>query len=110
TNTLEEAQKSEETMFAQFISHEANEAAAIKRDKPIMVVLGNPPYSGHSANTGAWISDLVRDYYFVDGQPLGERNTKWLLDDYVKFIRFGQWRIDQTGSGIIALITNNGYL
>ncbi len=110
TNTLEEAKEAPELPFAEFISHEANQAASIKREKPIMVVLGNPPYSGHSANKGEWIGKLVRDYYFVDGKPLGERNPKWLQDDYVKFIRFGQWRIEQTGSGIVAFITNNSYL
>jgi len=52
----------------------------------------------------------VRDYYQVDGQPLGERNPKWLQDDYVKFIRFGQWRIQQSGAGVLAFITNHGYL
>src|SRR5260221_224832 len=55
-------------------------------------------------------SGLVRDYYFVDGQPLGERNPKWLQDDYVKFIRWAQWRLEQTGSGILAFVTNHGYL
>ncbi|MDE2857066.1 MAG: N-6 DNA methylase [Chloroflexota bacterium] len=110
TNTLEEAKEAPELPFAEFISAEANEAAAIKRDKPIMVVLGNPPYSGHSANKGEWIGKLVRDYYFVDGKSIGERNPKWLQDDYVKFIRFGQWRIEQTGEGVLAFITNNSYL
>src|SRR6266487_3638370 len=75
-----------------------------------MVVLGNPPYSYESANTGKWISELIRDYYQVDGQPLGERNPKGLQDDYVKFIRFAQWRIEQTGYGILAFISNHGYL
>jgi len=86
-----------------------------------MVVLGNPPYSGHSANTGEWISNLLRgndtqtgqktgNYFEVDGQPLGEKNPKWLNDDYVKFIRFAQWRIEQTGYGILAFISNHGYL
>ena len=97
TNSLEEAVEAPPLPFAEFIAEEANNAAEIKRDKPIMVVLGNPPYSGHSANKGAWIRELVRDYYFVDGEKLGERNPKWLQDDYVKFIRFGQWRIDQNG-------------
>ena len=70
TNTLEEGIKQEyKSAFGGFIEEEANQAAAIKRDKPIMVVLGNPPYSGHSANKGQWIRDLVRDYYFVDGKP-----------------------------------------
>jgi predicted helicase len=75
-----------------------------------MVVLGNPPYSYDSINTGKWIGNLVRDYYLVEGSPLGERNPKGLQDDYVKFLRFGQWRISQTGEGILAFISNNGYL
>ncbi|MDE2636520.1 MAG: N-6 DNA methylase [Chloroflexota bacterium] len=110
TNSLEEAKEAPELPFAEFIAEEANSAAEIKRDKPIMVVLGNPPYSGHSANKGEWIGKLVRDYYFVDGDPIGERNPKWLQDDYVKFIRFGQWRIERSSSGIVAFITNNSYL
>jgi hypothetical protein len=70
-----------------------------------MVVLGNPPYSGHSANSSVgkdgkpnFIGKLLREYYFVDGAPLGERNPKWLQDDYVKFLRFGEWRIEKTGT------------
>ena len=110
TNTLEETARASEAMFSQFIAEEADAATAVKRDRPIMVVLGNPPYSGHSANKGKWIDGLVRDYYFVDGQPLGERNPKWLQDDYVKFIRFGEWRINQTGEGVLAFVTNHGYL
>ena len=110
TNTLDEALKKSEILFGQFVAQEANEASAVKRDTPVMVVLGNPPYSYESSNNSEWISGLVRDYYQVDGMPLGERNPKGLQDDYVKFIRFGQWRIDRTGSGILAFITNHGYL
>jgi len=110
TNSLEEAVEAPPLPFAEFIAEEANTAAEIKRDKPIMVVLGNPPYSYDSQNKGKWISDLVLDYFFVDGEPLGERNPKGLQDDYVKFLRFGQWRIEQTGEGILAFITNHGYL
>jgi predicted helicase len=117
TNTLEEAMKRSEIMFGRFISDEANEAAKVKQDYPVMVVLGNPPYSGHSANKSEWIASLLRgrvgkagSYFEVDGQPLGERNPKWLNDDYVKFIRFAQWRIEQTGYGILAFITNHSYL
>jgi len=110
TNTLDEAMKKSEFLFGQFVAQEANEASAVKRDVPVMVVLGNPPYSGHSANKSEWIKNLVKDYYFVDGKALNEKNTKWLQDDYVKFIRFGQWRIDRTGCGILALIANHGYL
>jgi len=110
TNTLDEALKKSEILFGQYVAQEANEASTIKRDTPVMVVLGNPPYSYESSNTGQWISSLVRDYYQVNGQPLNERNPKGLQDDYVKFIRCGQWRIDRTGSGILAFITNHGYL
>jgi hypothetical protein len=122
TNTLDEAAKrSERLKLGGYISDEANEAAHVKRDYPVMVVLGNPPYSGHSANKGAWINALLRgkdtltgaetgNYFAVDGKPLGERNPKWLNDDYVKFIRFAQWRIERTGHGILAFISNHGYL
>jgi len=84
-----------------------------------MVVLGNPPYSGLSVNMNEWIDNLLKNklpvengaqsYYEIDGQPLGEKKL-WLQDDYVKFIRFGQYRIEQTGQGILAFITNHGYL
>jgi predicted helicase len=91
TNTLEEAAFKSESLFKEFIAEESDEAAKVKRDLGIIIVIGNPPYSGHSANNKIpWIGDKVKDYYFVDGQPLGERNPKWLQDDYVKFIRFGQ--------------------
>ena len=121
TNTLEEAAEVSGNLFAQWVVDEANAANGIKQGAPVMVVLGNPPYSGHSANTGKWISGLLRgtdtqtgaktgSYFEVDGKPLGERNPKWLNDDYVKFLRFAQWRIEQTGYGILAFITNHGYL
>ena len=99
------------------IAQESSEAAKVKKADDIMVVLGNPPYSGNSSNASRdkegklnFIGKLVNDYYFVDGAPLGERNPKWLQDDYVKFIRFGEWRINKTGHGILAFITNHGYL
>ena len=122
TNALEEAQAFPSLpLFGQAIARESQEAGEVKGDAPVMVVLGNPPYSGHSANNGEWIRDLLRgkdnttgketeDYFKVDGEPLGERNPKWLNDDYVKFIRFSQWRIEQTGYGVLAFVTNHGYL
>lgn len=107
-------------LFTQWVADESNAANAVKTQLPVLVVMGNPPYSGHSSNKGEWISDLLRgklpdggktgNYYEVDGKPLGERNPKWLQDDYVKFIRFAQWRIEQSGQGIVAYISNNGYL
>lgn len=122
TNSLEEAHKlTGLPLFAKHLAREALEAGEAKQDHPVMVVLGNPPYSGHSANKGKWITNLMRgtdlitgekteNYFAVDGQPLGERNPKWLNDDYVKFIRFAQWRIEKTDYGILAFITNHGYL
>jgi len=80
TNTLDEALKKSEILFGQFVA-EANEASTVKRDVPVMVVPGNPPYSGHSANKSEWIAGLVHDYYYVDGAPLGEQNPKYLQDD-----------------------------
>ncbi|MDO8446356.1 MAG: type ISP restriction/modification enzyme [Deltaproteobacteria bacterium] len=111
TNTLEEVYKfSNLPLLASWLAEEANAAGNIKQDSPVMVVMGNPPYSYESENTGEWITGLIRDYYQIDGQPLGERNPKGLQDDYVKFIRFAQWRIEKTGYGILAFITNHGYL
>ncbi len=122
TNTLEGVEHEIQQLLGLYriISDEANAAREVKRDLPIMVVLGNPPYSGHSANRSwiarngrrepTFIGGLIQDYQRVDGEPLGERNPKWLQDDYVKFIRWGTWRIERTGCGILALITNHGYL
>ena len=109
TNTLEEAARRSEQLFASWVAEEANAAAEIKRDKPILVVLGNPPYSGISANRGEWITRLVDDYRRVDGRPLSEKKV-WLKNDYIKFVRFGQWRIERTGHGILAFITDHSYL
>ncbi|MGD0897891.1 MAG: type ISP restriction/modification enzyme [Thermoguttaceae bacterium] len=109
TNTLEEAAKQAEHLFAGWIAEEANAAAKIKRDKPILVVLGNPPYKGVSANRGEWITRLLADYRLVDGKPLGEKKV-WVKNDYIKFLRFGQWRVERTGCGILAFITDHSYL
>ncbi len=144
TNSLEQAARHSDLLLGRYISEEANAAADFKSVQPIMVVVGNPPYSGHSANASwhelqvkkgdvftkrvgtrwqkvvarkaakvkvpTFIGGLLNDYLQVDGASLGERNPKWLQDDYVKFFRFGQWRIDQTGAGVLAYITNHAYL
>lgn len=112
TNTLEEAHEtSKMPLFTQWLAQEANEASKIKEEAPVMVVLGNPPYSGESMNKGDWIRDLIQDYMYVDGKHLREKGKKnWLQDDYVKFIRFAQWRIEETGYGVLSLITNHAYL
>lgn len=110
TNTLEEGSYAEPTGFAEYIADEANAAAKVKNEEPIEVIIGNPPYSENSANKGDWISGLLNQYKKIDGNTLGERNPKALLNDYVKFIRFGQWRIEKSGQGILAFITSHTYL
>ncbi|AOY43634.1 type ISP restriction/modification enzyme [Psychrobacter pacificensis] len=109
TNSLEEHNPDTGTLFAGWLSAEANEANAIKRDAPVMVVIGNPPYSGVSQNNGKWISDLIEDYKYVDGEHFNERKH-WLNDDYVKFIRYGQHFIEKNGEGILAFINPHGFL
>jgi hypothetical protein len=111
TNALEPANDQQLTMdFLPAFAHEAEEVNAVKRKRRFTVVIGNPPYAGHSANTGEWISNLVQNYYQVDGAGLGERNPKWLQDDYVKFIRLAQYTLSTTAAGILGFITNHSFL
>ena len=111
TNSLEQHHPDTGTIFAQWLSAEADAANFIKRDTPVMVVIGNPPYSGESANKGEWITNLLQPYkQEPSGGKLQEKNSKWLNDDYAKFIRYGQHYIDRTGEGILAYINNHGFL
>ena len=117
TNTLEQPDEMQPSIpFAGFISDEANAALSVKRDEPLLVILGNPPYQRHSANPSriggnlTFIGELIEDYRQVDGEPLGEDTSKALQDDYVKFIRWAQWRIDKNGEGVIGYIVNNNFL
>ncbi len=123
TNTLEPIADIPPNLYTKALSAEGKLAQKIK-DKPILVITGNPPYSGHSKNTGDWITNLLKgndiwstskiekqaNYFKVDGKPLGEKNPKWLQDDYVKFIRFAQYKIDHAGQGIVGIITNHSFL
>jgi len=112
TNSLEEYHPDTGTLFASWLSNESNEANHVKRDTPVMVVLGNPPYSGESANKGEWISNLMEDYKKEPGgkEKLKERNSKWINDDYVKFLRYGQYFIEKNGEGILAFVNAHGFL
>ena len=109
TNSLEESHPDTGTLFSNWLSSEANEANHIKRDNPVMCVIGNPPYSGISSNNGEWISNLIEDYKYVDGIHFNERKH-WLNDDYVKFLRYGQHYIEKNGSGVLAFINPHGFL
>ena len=117
TNTLEQPAEMQPTLpFAEFITDEANAALSVKRDEPLLVILGNPPYPQDSANPSregnrlTFIGELIEDYRRVDGEPLGDKNSKVLQADYVKFIRWAQWRIDKNGEGVIGYIVNNSFL
>ena len=112
TNSLEEAHPDTGTLFANWLSTEASEANAIKNDTPVMVILGNPPYSGESANKGDWIMNLMEDYKKEPGgkEKLNERNPKWINDDYVKFMRYAQYFIEKNGEGVLAFINPHGFL
>lgn len=111
TNTLEMEELAQTSLPGMAsLSEESRLAARVKKERPILVILGNPPYSGHSANKGNWIKEQIEIYKKVDGKPLGEKNPKWLQDDYVKFVRFAQWKIEQIGEGVLGFITNHSYL
>ena len=111
TNTLDWKELEESRLPGiSALAAESRLAGAVKKEKPVLLILGNPPYSGHSSNKGDWIRGLIDDYKQVDGQPLGEKNPKWLQDDYVKFLRYAQWKIEQAGRGVVGMITNHSYL
>jgi type ISP restriction-modification system protein/N-6 DNA methylase len=154
TNTLEmEDLEQTELPGMASLSEESHLAGKVKKEQPILAILGNPPYSGMSANKSekevtfkkgdnytshyeikkvnnrfdlipetkkatkeitkkqkTWIGALIEYYKIIDGEWLKEKNPKWLQDDYVKFIRFAQWKIDQAGEGLLGFITNHSYL
>ena len=112
TNALEDTHPNTTLLFASWLSAEAAEANRIKREVPVMVILGNPPYNGTSKNRGNWIMKLMEDYKKEPGgkEKLKERNSKWLDDDYVKFMRYGQYLIEKNGEGILAYINPHGFL
>ena len=109
TNSLEEstAQGSLFTGFgfAESIAEESKEASVIKNETPIMVVIGNPPYSISSSNKGKWIQDLIKDYK----KNLNEKKIN-IDDDYIKFIRLAENFIEKNKNGIVAMITNNSFI
>lgn len=105
TNSLEEHHPDTGTLFSNWLSTEANEANHIKRDTPVMCVIGNPPYAVSSTNKGKWIQGLLNDYK----KDLKERKIN-LDDDYIKFLKYGQYYIDKNGEGILAYISNNSFI
>lgn len=106
TNSLDQTELTNKHLLAEMIAREANEANNIKHNAPVMVMLGNPPYSVSSSNKSPWILNLLEDYK----KNLNERNIQPLSDDYIKFIRLGQYYIERTGEGVLAYISNNSFL
>ncbi len=109
TNSLEECDPNTGTLFAQWLAQEASEANFVKRDTPVMVMIGNPPYSGISSNNGEWITSLIEEYKYIDGVYFNERKH-WLNDDYVKFIRLAEEYVNKNENGIVAYINNHKFL
>jgi Predicted helicase len=106
TNSLEECDPNTGTLFAQWLAQEASEANFVKRDTPVMVMIGNPPYSVSSSNNGPWINGLMNDYK----KDLNERNIQPLSDDYIKFIRLAHYYVAKNGEGVVAYISNNSFI
>ena len=106
TNTLE-MKEPKQTSFLIDLAKESREAKRVKEKIPILVTLGNPPYSVSSENKSEFIENLMDDY---KEDVREERNIQPLSDDYIKFIRFAHWKIGQAGKGILGFITNNSYL
>ncbi|MHB1218932.1 MAG: type ISP restriction/modification enzyme [Alphaproteobacteria bacterium] len=107
TNTLEPIEP-QKNFLLPAVSAEVEAAQTIKQ-RPILVIMGNPPYSAHSRNTGTWITKAIEPYKKVDGEHFGEKKH-WLHDDYVKFIRFAQLKMDTVDEGIVGVITNHSWL
>ena len=105
TNSLEEANQDANTLFGHYLAEEANRASMIKKEAPVMIVMGNPPYSVSSNNKGEWISKLLEDYK----KNLNEKKLN-LDDDYIKFIRLAQYYVERNGEGIVAYISNNSFI
>lgn len=106
TNSLEEHHEQTGSLFSSYLANESKEADRIKKEAPVMVVMGNPPYAVSSSNKSDWIQNLVQDYK----KDLNEKNIQPLSDDYIKFIRYGQHYIEKNGEGILAYISNNSFI
>ncbi|AUT75720.1 DNA methyltransferase [Paraburkholderia hospita] len=113
TNSLEEGEPANQVLpFAQWLSNEVKQANTVKRDMPIMCLIGNPPYLGEGGKSEGWLGTLMDDYKKEPGgkAKLTEKTSKWLNDLYVKFIRLSSHLIERNGEGVLGFVTNHGYL
>jgi len=113
-NSLEESHPGAGTLFSHWLSDEANQANDVKRDSPVMVVLGNPPYSIVSSNLSDSQRALVEKYKYVDGVKIKEKGAlqfeKIINDDYVKFISLGERFVNNNDEGVLAYINNHNFI
>ena len=111
-NTLDNPDQPPQDFFGfNSIPQESESARKVKKDAPILAIVGNPPYSSVSTNMGKWIKDLVNEYLYIDNKRIEEKSKRNnLQNDYVKFIRFAQWKLSKMDGGVIGFITDNSYL
>ena len=114
TNTLEFHRK-ETSGFAGFFEQtlvtEQENALEVKNKTPILIVIGNPPYSVSSQNEVDPETSFGKFYEsYKEKVRREERNIQPLSDDYIKFLAFAHWKVKQSGKGIVGMITNNSYL
>ncbi|HEO8743061.1 TPA: N-6 DNA methylase [Campylobacter upsaliensis] len=108
-NTLDLSENQEDLkFFLNELKNENEKAKNIKHKKNLLVILGNPPYNAKSKNKGKEILKLLKTYK----ENLNETNIQPLDDDYIKFMRFAQWKLLEQGSstGLMGFITNNSFL
>ncbi|EIB3311700.1 N-6 DNA methylase [Campylobacter upsaliensis] len=115
-NTLDLEKNANFDMFMPLVNldQEWQKARDVKHDKNLLVILGNPPYNAKSKNKGKEILELLKTYK----EGLNEINIQPLDDDYIKFMRFAQWKLLEQGqknifeanSGLMGFITNNSFL
>ncbi len=108
TNTLAPIDLQQKIPLLPALTEESKHAQEVK-DKPILVITGNPPYSKKSKNNDPWIVNLVDAYKYIDGKRSKEKQS-WFRDDYIKFIRFAQDKIDKVEEGIVGVITNHAFI
>ena len=109
TNTLDLDGDKQIQMQVPFdsLKGQRDEALKLKRQEDLLVILGNPPYNVKSKNKGDDILKLLQSYK----QGLNETKLN-LDDDYIKFIRFAQWKLLEQNQkqGLMGFITNNSFL
>ncbi|MFP6096497.1 N-6 DNA methylase [Helicobacter pylori] len=156
TNTLiQPSEIAADRGLSPIFEKELKSAQVIKKDEKILIITGNPPYSGASSNEGLFEWEVKATYGIepefqtieieknvkltdkiqtllknIQTQKESgnkdalknlkqlhskyklqkEKNPKWLLDDYVKFMRFAQNKIESLGHGLFGFISNNAFL